>query len=76
MVPIRRLDPIGAIGNYWAETHRPSEREVALRQALADATSVAMEKTGSCPAAESGLDRIDSNYDLCFAFLAHTGLPL
>lgn len=27
-------------------------------------------------AAESGLDRIGSNYDLCFAFLAHTGLSL
>lgn len=27
-------------------------------------------------AAESGLDRIGSNYDLCFAFLAHTGLTL
>ncbi len=27
-------------------------------------------------AAESGLNRIGSNYDLCFAFLAHTGLSL
>lgn len=43
MVPIRRLDPIGAIGNYWAHQHRPSDQEVRLLQALADSTSIAME---------------------------------
>ena len=43
MVPIRSLDPIGAIGNYWAELHRPTSREVSLLQALADATAVAMD---------------------------------
>jgi diguanylate cyclase (GGDEF)-like protein len=43
MVPIRRLDPIGAIGNYWAYHHEPSEQEVRLLQALADSTSIAME---------------------------------
>ncbi len=43
MVPIRKLDPIGAIGNYWASQRQPSDQEVSLLQALADATSVAME---------------------------------
>jgi putative two-component system response regulator len=43
MVPIRQFDPVGAIGNYWAEHHEPSEREVMLLQALADSTAVAME---------------------------------
>jgi diguanylate cyclase (GGDEF)-like protein len=43
MVPIRTLEPIGAIGNYWAHHYRPSERDVALLQALADTTAVAME---------------------------------
>jgi diguanylate cyclase (GGDEF)-like protein len=43
MVPIRRLDPIGAIGNYWAHERQPSEQEVRLLQALADSTSIAME---------------------------------
>lgn len=43
MVPIRKVEPVGAIGNYWAHERRPSEREVALLQALADATSIAME---------------------------------
>ncbi len=43
MVPIRQLRPIGAIGNYWASTHEPTERELALLQALADSTAVAIE---------------------------------
>lgn len=43
MVPIRKPDPIGAIGNYWASPHHPSEQEVHLLQALADSTSIAME---------------------------------
>ncbi|MBP2388876.1 GGDEF domain-containing protein [Aeromicrobium fastidiosum] len=43
MVPIRSLDPIGAIGNYWADGHVASGDEIRLLQALADATSVAME---------------------------------
>jgi hypothetical protein len=43
MVPIRTLDPVGAIGNYWAEPHRPTPAEVRLLQALADTTAVALE---------------------------------
>jgi GGDEF domain-containing protein len=46
MVPIRQLKPIGAIGNYWAEPHQPTEAEVGLLQALADTTAVAMESIG------------------------------
>lgn len=43
MAPIRKLDPVGAIGNYWAEERQPTTQEVALLQALADSTSIAME---------------------------------
>jgi serine/threonine protein kinase len=43
MVPIRTLDPVGAIGNYWATPHTPTDEEVRLLQALADSTAVAME---------------------------------
>ena len=43
MVPIRTLDPVGAIGNYWATRHQPTEQEVEVLQALADSTAVAME---------------------------------
>ncbi|HEY9045063.1 MAG TPA: ATP-binding protein [Ohtaekwangia sp.] len=43
MVPIRTINPIGAIGNYWAEQHIPSEEEVTLLQSLADITAVTLE---------------------------------
>lgn len=43
MVPIRRHEPIAAIGNYWADPHKPSDEEVAVLQALANVTAVAME---------------------------------
>ena len=43
LVPIRTIDPIGAIGNYWATERTPTPDEVSLLSALADATSVAME---------------------------------
>ena len=42
MVPIRSADPIGAIGNYWAEHYEPTAEEVGLLQALADTTAVAL----------------------------------
>lgn len=43
MVPIRRVDPIGAIGTYWAVNRRATPGEVNLLQALADSTSIALE---------------------------------
>jgi serine phosphatase RsbU (regulator of sigma subunit) len=43
MVPIRTADPIGAIGNYWAHQHLPSEEEVSMLQSLADITAVTLE---------------------------------
>lgn len=43
MVPIRSLDPIGAIGVYWAKPYEADPHQVRLLQALADSTAVAME---------------------------------
>lgn len=43
MVPIRTLDPIGAIGNYWATQYRPTPEQVKVLQALADITAVTLE---------------------------------
>jgi diguanylate cyclase (GGDEF)-like protein len=43
MVPIRSLDPIGAIGVYWAKHHQADAHQVRALQALADSTAVAME---------------------------------
>lgn len=43
VVPIRKRDPLGAIGVYWSEPHEASAREVQLLQALADSTAVAVQ---------------------------------
>ena len=43
MVPIRTLNPVGAIGNYWANHHVPTEDELRILHVLADTTAVAME---------------------------------
>jgi light-regulated signal transduction histidine kinase (bacteriophytochrome) len=43
MVPIRTVEPIGAIGTYWATPHKATPEEVNLLQALADSASIAME---------------------------------
>lgn len=42
MVPIRRQDSLGAIGNYWAHPFLPTQEEMQLLQTLADATGIAM----------------------------------
>jgi signal transduction histidine kinase len=42
MAPIRREDPIGAIGAYWAEVGRPTAREMETVQSLADASALAV----------------------------------
>jgi signal transduction histidine kinase len=44
MVPIRRSDPIGAIGNYWASEHESDPAELEVLQALADSVAVALER--------------------------------
>jgi signal transduction histidine kinase/CheY-like chemotaxis protein len=43
MAPIRKANPVGAIGIYWASRRAPRTDEVRLLQALADSTSIAME---------------------------------
>lgn len=43
MVPIREQEPIGAIGNYWANQHLPTAVELQLLQTLANSTSIAIE---------------------------------
>ncbi|MGE7371390.1 sensor histidine kinase [Neorhizobium sp. NPDC001467] len=43
MTPVRRNDPIAAIGAYWASTYRPSDDEIELLESLADAAATALE---------------------------------
>lgn len=44
MTPIRTAEPLGSIGTYWAHQHSATSAELELLQALADSTSVALER--------------------------------
>jgi signal transduction histidine kinase len=46
MVPIRTLDPVGAIGNYWAAPYTPDVEQMNLLKSLADITAVTIENVG------------------------------
>ena len=41
-VPVRREDPLAAIGVYWATSHVATRREMWLLQTLADCTALAL----------------------------------
>jgi two-component system CheB/CheR fusion protein len=42
MVPVRREDPIAAIGAYWAAYHVATPMEIGVLQSLADAAALAL----------------------------------
>lgn len=43
MAPVRKDDPIAAVGAYWADIHETTPREAALLESLADAAATAFE---------------------------------
>ena len=43
VVPVRKSDPIAAVGAYWATTHEATADEVDVLQAVADAAALALE---------------------------------
>jgi len=42
MVPVRREDPIAAIGAYWKDYHAATPAEIGVLQSLADAAALAL----------------------------------
>jgi signal transduction histidine kinase len=72
MVPIRIENPIGAIGNYWAQNRLPSKEELSILQALAHVTSVAMKNVELYAHLQEKIQALEqSNYELsCFAWVA------
>lgn len=58
MVPIRTIDPVGAIGNYWAHQHAPTTEEVELLQSLADIASVSIENVYAYQELKSQNDKL------------------
>lgn len=43
MAPIRKKDPLGAVGTYWKDRRQPTEEEVRILEALTDITAVTIE---------------------------------
>jgi diguanylate cyclase (GGDEF)-like protein len=52
MLPVRRNDPLGAIGVYWAANHRPDELQLSVLQALADSAAAALDNIALIDALE------------------------
>lgn len=50
MLPIRAIDPLGALGVYWSRPHTPSEAQLAALQAVADAAGVGLERVRTAAA--------------------------
>ncbi len=46
IAPIRRDDPVGAIGAYWSRPYEPTQWEVETLEALAEAAATAVETIG------------------------------
>lgn len=46
MVPVRRDDPVAAIGAYWARRHQPTSHEVSTLTRIANSAAVAITNVG------------------------------
>jgi two-component sensor histidine kinase len=57
MVPVRRQDPLGAIGVYWSFRHTPDEDRILRIESLARATATALENVGLYASLQNELDR-------------------
>jgi diguanylate cyclase (GGDEF)-like protein len=75
MMPMRTLEPIGAIGVYWATHHEATEQEIALLSGLADAASIALEKVNIADelAAEVAVAKHDARVDELTGLLNRRG---
>jgi GAF domain-containing protein len=49
MAPIRRADPVGALGAYWKQAYEPNLAEVETVEALAEAAAAALKKLPDVP---------------------------
>lgn len=75
MMPMRTLEPMGAIGAYWASNHTATEQEISLLAGLADAASIALEKVNIAEelAAEVAVALHDSRVDELTGLLNRRG---
>ncbi len=59
MTPVRRVDPMAAIGAYWKDVHTPSNEAVAGLEAVARAAATAFENVSLLASLEDALRRRD-----------------
>ncbi|MBN1119307.1 MAG: GAF domain-containing protein, partial [Bacteroidales bacterium] len=58
MVPIRKNNPLGAIGIYWADWYEAGSREVELLESLADSTAIAIENINTHAALKQTINEL------------------
>lgn len=58
MTPIRKSDPIGAIGVYWKDQTLPTQEQLDMLQALANTVSVAMENINLYSSLEDRIEEL------------------
>jgi signal transduction histidine kinase len=58
MTPIRKHDPIGAIGTYWKDQTTPTSEQLEMLQALADTASVVMENVTLYTSLQNRIDEL------------------
>jgi diguanylate cyclase (GGDEF)-like protein len=75
MMPMRTLEPLGAIGVYWASNHTATEQETSLLAGLADAAAIALEKVNIAEelAAEVAVAQRDARIDELTGLLNRRG---
>jgi len=75
MMSMRTLEPLGAIGAYWASNHIATEQEISLLAGLADAASIALDKVNIAEelAAEVAVAKRDAHVDELTGLLNRRG---
>lgn len=76
MTPIRKEAPIGAIGTYWKDIHRPTESQLEFLQALADSVSVAIENVNLYSHLNSCIDDLQKSNQAKDEFLMNVSHEL
>jgi PAS domain S-box-containing protein len=76
MVPVRRDNPLGAMGVYWQTRHRATERELRLLEALAGAAGVAVRNAQLFADVETARGRAEAQDRAKDEFLAMLGHEL
>ena len=76
MVPVRRDDPVAAIGAYWADTNRPTLQVVETMQIIANSAAVAMTNVSLIQSLKTARDEAERANAAKTRFLSNIGHEL